>query len=114
MIDRDLLAVRFSQINIERNNIKNAVVLGSFGFEQINDDKYDLIVSNIPARIGEDAITSEFFLEPTKHLNVGGAYWFVIVSGLNHLLIRVAKQNDLKFKQIRKRKGHMVYKFTNS
>jgi 16S rRNA G1207 methylase RsmC len=111
LTDRDLLAVRYSQINIERNNIKNATVLGSLGFEQIKDDSYDLIVSNIPAKIGEDAITSEFFLEPTKHLNVGGTYWFVIVTALNHLLIRVSKKSDLKFHEIRKRRGHIVYKF---
>ncbi len=113
MTDRDLLAVRYSQINVERNNIKNATVLGTLGFEQIKSQSYDLIVSNIPARIGEDAITSEFFLEPTKHLNVSGTYWFVIITALNHLLIRVAKKNDLKFHEVRKRKGHIVYKFTS-
>lgn len=114
MTDRDLLAVRYSQINIVRNHIQNATVLGSLGFEQIKNENFDLIVSNIPARIGEDAITSEFFLEPTRHLNIGGTYWFVIISGLNHLLIRVAKKNDLKFHEVRKRKGHIVYKFCNT
>lgn len=56
MVDRDLLAVRFTNINIQKNNVLNATVLGSIGMERILDQTFDLIVSNIPAKIGNLAI----------------------------------------------------------
>ena len=62
-------------------------------------------------KIGEEAIINEFILEPVKHLNPRGEFWFVVVSKLNQLIKRVGKQNKLHFKKISKRRGHTVYKF---
>ncbi|OGG13599.1 methyltransferase [Candidatus Gottesmanbacteria bacterium RIFCSPHIGHO2_01_FULL_39_10] len=112
MLDSNLLAIRYTKLNIQKNNIHNATALGSVGIEQVRDKSFDLIVSNIPARIGEEAIINEFILEPIKHLNSGGEFWFVVVSKLNQLIIRVGKQNKLRFKKISKRRGHTVYIFT--
>ena len=78
--------------------------------EQVKNMSFDLIVSNIPAKIGEEAIINEFILEPVKHLNRDGEFWFVVVSKLNQLIKRVGKQNKLDFKKISKRRGHTVYK----
>ncbi|MEK7163784.1 MAG: methyltransferase [Patescibacteria group bacterium] len=108
--DSNLLSIRYTQINLKKNNIKNAVVVPSLGLEQFKNQYFDLIVSNIPAKIGEEAIINEFILEPVKHLNHGGEFWFVVVSRLNQLIKRIAKQNKLKFKKISKRHGHTVYK----
>lgn len=109
MVDRDLLAVRYSNENIKKNDIQNAVALGSLGVEQVNDRTFDLIVSNIPAKIGDEAITQEFILEPYEHLNPGGEYWFVIVTALNRLIPSVARKHELPLREIRKRNGHFVY-----
>lgn len=113
MVDKDLLAVRYTKLNIEKNNVQNAEALGSIGMEQINDEKFDLIVSNIPAKIGDKAITEEFILNPYKHLNSGGEYWFVVVNALNRLIPSVARKNQLNIKEIRKRNGHTVYQIKN-
>lgn len=110
MVDRDLLAVHYSKLNIEKNKIQNAKVLGSIGMEEINDQKFDLIVSNIPAKIGDSAIAEEFILNPFKHLTTGGEFWFVVVNALNHLIPSVGRKNQLNIKEIRKRNGHTVYK----
>lgn len=114
MIDRDLLAVHYTKLNIEKNGIHNAEVLGSVGIEQIKDKKFDLIVSNIPAKIGDRAITEEFILNPYKHLNSDGEYWFVVVNALNRLIPSVGRKNQLNIKEIRKRNGHTVYKVIKS
>src|SRR5687768_12074497 len=37
MVDKDLLAVRFTKQNITKNDISNAEVLGSIGMEKISD-----------------------------------------------------------------------------
>lgn len=110
MVDRDLLAVRYSNFNIARNTITNAIALGSLGVEGIKERTFDLIVSNIPAKIGDEAIIQEFILDPYKHLNPNGEYWVVVVSALNRLIPRVVQDHHLDLKFIRKRKGHTVYK----
>jgi len=109
MVDRDLLAVKYAGNNIKKNNITNAMVLGSIGMEKVNDEKFDLIVSNIPAKVGNQAIAQEFILAPFQHLNLNGEYWFVVISALNHLIPSVGRKNQLNIKEIRKRSGHTVY-----
>lgn len=107
--DRDLLAVRYTRHNAALNNTSNVEALGSVGFEQVPNEPFDLITANIPAKIGDDAIEREFMLEPLAHLRPGGNYWFVVVSGLNHLIPKIGVRHDLKLKQVKKRAGHAVY-----
>lgn len=108
-VDRDLLAVRYTRHNALLNNVNNLTAIGSVGFEHVPDGKFDLIVSNIPAKIGDEAIEREFMLDPLEHLRPGGEYWFVVVSGLNRLIPGIGVRHNLKLKQIKKRAGHAVY-----
>lgn len=108
MVDKDLLAVRYSKINIEKNNIQKVEVLGSVGMEQV-DQTFDLIVSNIPAKIGDEAITKEFILDPVKILNPKGELWIVVVNALNRLIPKIGREYNLNTKETRKRNGHSVY-----
>lgn len=110
MADRDLLAVRYANYNIKKNGVGNATAMGSVGMEAVNDQGFDLIVSNVPAKIGDEAITQEFILEPFKHLNVGGELWMVVVNKLNRLIPKVGRENELNLKWVRNRKGHTVYR----
>ena len=110
MIDKDLLAVRYAKLNIEKNNIHNANVLGSVGMEQIMDKTFDLIVSNIPAKIGDKAIIQDFILIPFEHLNPGGELWIVIINALNRLVPKIKRQYQLNIKRAKKRSGHSVYR----
>lgn len=109
MIDRDLLAVRYARVNAAQNDQANVTVAGSVGLESVPDLPYNLIVSNIPAKIGDEAIEHEFILDPYERLVPSGDYWFVVVSGLNHLIPRLAQRHTLKLKEVKKRAGHSVY-----
>jgi len=109
MADKDLLAVRYARHNAELNNQANVQVVGSVGMDDVPDLPYDLIVSNIPAKIGDEAIEQEFLLQPYRRLQPGGAYWFVVVSGLNRLIPRLGQRHELKLKEVKKRAGHSVY-----
>ena len=108
-LDRDLLAVRYARHNAELNATPNVTVLGSVGLEHAPTEPFDLIVSNIPAKIGDEAIEREFVLAPLERLRPGGDYWFVVVSGLNHLIPGIGTRRGLKLKQVKKRAGHAVY-----
>ncbi|NJN19680.1 MAG: methyltransferase [Oscillochloris sp.] len=110
MADKDLLAVRYARHNAAHNEAFNTTVLGSIGLNDVPPGPYDLIVSNIPAKIGDEAIEQEFVLGPLAALRPGGEYWFVVVSGLNHLVPRLGTRHQLKLKEIKKRSGHSVYR----
>ncbi|HLD11861.1 MAG TPA: methyltransferase [Patescibacteria group bacterium] len=110
LIDYNLLAVRYSRENIKRNGVPNATVLGSVGLEAILDKTYDLIVSNIPAKIGDEAIAQDFILIPYEHLTLGGELWIVAVNALNRLIPRVGRKHELNMKEIKKKSGHSVYR----
>jgi 16S rRNA (guanine1207-N2)-methyltransferase len=110
MIDKDLLAVKYAKHNAEKNGVSNIEVKGNLALEGI-EEKFDLIVSNIPAKIGDIGIEKEFLEAPMAHLNPGGEYWFVVVSGLNRLIPKYFRQNNLKLKEIKKRSAHTVYRY---
>jgi len=109
LADRDLLAVRYARHNALLNQVSNVEVIGSVGFEHIPALPFDLIVSNIPAKIGDEAIEREFILDPLDHLRPGGDYWFVVVSGLNRLIPALGRRHNLRLKEVKKRAGHTVY-----
>lgn len=109
MVDKDLLAVRYTRINIAQNSIPNATAIGSVALEQVPAEPFDLIVSNIPAKIGDEAIEHDFLLGPLERLRPGGDYWFVIVSGLNRLIPHLGRTHNLRMKEVKKRAGHSVY-----
>src|SRR5262245_33008562 len=86
LVDRDLLAVRYARHNAALNEVQRVQVLGSVGLEDVPQLPFDLVVSNIPAKIGDVAIEQEFILGPISRLRPGGDFWFVAVSGLNRLI----------------------------
>jgi len=109
LADRDLLAVRYARHNAALNEVSNVEVVGSVGLENVPPGPYDLVVSNIPAKIGDEAIEQEFILGPLSVLRPGGEYWFVVVSGLNRLIPGIGVKHNLRMKQVKKRSGHTVY-----
>ncbi len=110
MADSNLLAVRYAHRNAALNGATNAEALGSVGLEGVPAVAYDLIVANVPAKIGDEAIEAEFVRGPRARLAPGGTYWFVAVSGLNHLLKRIEGRGGVPLRQVRKRSGHTVYR----
>ena len=110
LADSNLLAVRYARRNATLNGAANVGVVGSVGLEDVPTGEYDLIVANVPAKIGDEAIEGEFVRGPRGRLAAGGAYWFVAVSGLNHLLKRIAGRGEIPLRQVRKRSGHTVYR----
>ena len=112
MLDADLLAVRYTKRNIEKNGLTNVTVLGSVGMEEVSEQRYDLIVSNVPAKIGDEAIIQDFILTPLEHLTPDGELWIVVVNGLNHLIPRIAPKYNLSMQLVRKRTGHSLYRIT--
>jgi len=88
MVDKDFVAVRYSNRNAERNAIHNARAQLSNGFDQIDPDlRFDLIASNLPAKVGSEMI-SLYLHDARDRLRPGGRLYLVTINGLRQYLKR--------------------------
>ncbi|MFT6733214.1 MAG: 16S rRNA (guanine1207-N2)-methyltransferase [Polaribacter sp.] len=91
MLDKDFVAVDYARRNINNNGLQNASVALSNGFSHLKDEKYDLIVSNIPAKVGNEMLYL-FLYDAYYHLKPGGKFVVVTVNGLRHFCKRTFKE----------------------
>lgn len=94
MEDRDALAAAFARDNAAINGVANVSVSASLAFESLADRRYDLIVSNLPAKAGEPVIV-ELFQQSGARLAEAGRACFVIVEPLDGLARSAAAEAGL-------------------
>lgn len=89
LIDTDIRAVEAARENITRNRLENAAVNLGDGIRELPEaiGNYDLVVSNLPAQAGNDAI-DQLLLDAYDALNDGGSLAVVAVNGLRRYLQR--------------------------
>jgi 16S rRNA G1207 methylase RsmC len=88
MVDKDFVAVDYSNRNAERNGIGNARAQLSNGFDQIDPElRFDLIASNIPAKVGKELL-SLYLHDALERLRPGGRLYLVTVNGLRQFMKR--------------------------
>ncbi|MFK5915046.1 MAG: methyltransferase [Woeseiaceae bacterium] len=87
LVDKDFKAVEYSNINAELNQITNAEALLSNGFDQISKRKFNVIVSNIPAKVGNEMLTL-FLHDAFKQMKHGGKIYVVTITGLRKYIKR--------------------------
>ncbi len=89
MVDTDIRAVEATAENIKRNQLDNATVTLSDGIREIRHQAatYDLVLSNLPAQAGNDAI-DQLLLDAFDALEDGGSLVVVAVNGLRRFLQR--------------------------
>jgi len=87
MVDKDFVAVELAARNIAANRLDNAEALLSNGFDQVARRRFDLIASNIPAKVGRELL-SILLYDTRAHLSPGGRLYVVTVSGLRRFIER--------------------------
>ncbi len=75
LVDKDFVAVEYSEKNRRHNRIENASCLLSNGFAQIPRQRFDVIVSNIPAKVGREMLYIYLF-DALEYLKPGPAALF--------------------------------------
>lgn len=85
MVDRDALAVEYSRRNAERNGMTGVDVHAGLGWSGVRGRDLDLVVSNLPAKAGDRAI-SHFLLDASPHLKPGGMVAVVVIGRLHELV----------------------------
>jgi 16S rRNA G1207 methylase RsmC len=82
-----MLAVETTQANIERNKLTNVVAVLSPGFRDAPAGPYNVIVSNLPAQAGNEAI-DQILLDAYERLADDGSLIVVTVVGLKRYIKR--------------------------
>jgi 16S rRNA (guanine1207-N2)-methyltransferase len=88
MIDKDFVAVEYAKKNAEINDLQNCQVYLSNGFSHVPQDaKFDLIVSNLPAK-PEREFFDILLADAKEHLNPNGKLYVVTINGLREFIKR--------------------------
>lgn len=87
LADKDFIAVNYANKNIATNGIHNAEAILSNGFDQLEHQTFDCIVSNIPAKVGKELLQLILY-DARQRLNPGGQLYVVTVNGLRKFMKR--------------------------
>ncbi len=101
LVDKDFVAVDYSRKNAEFNGITNAECFLSNGFDQIGRRRFDLIVSNLPAKVGKE-LYYLYFHDALEHMNPGARFYVVTISGIRKFIQKAFQEvfgNYAKIKQ---------------
>lgn len=108
LLDKDFVAVRYSNLNAQRNGIKNAEAILSNGFDQVDKkERFDVIASNIPAKVGKEMLS--LYLHDAYHLlNPGGRLYLVTINGLRQFMKRNLNEVFANYDKLKQGKAYTV------
>ena len=107
MFDKDFVAIEYANRNIAKNNLSNTEAKLSNGFSNLKDEKFDLIVSNIPAKVGNEMLYL-FLYDAYHHLKPGGKFVVVTVNGLRHFCKRTFNEVFGNYKKLKQGNAYTI------
>ncbi len=107
LIDKDFVAVEYTEKNRALNKINNASCLLSNGFDRIPKQQFDLIVSNIPAKVGKEMLYIYLF-DALEYLKPGGSFYIVTITGLRQFFKRGLHEVFGHYEKIKQGKTYTV------
>ncbi len=107
LVDKDFVAVEYSRKNAELNGIRNTEIFLSNGFDQIGDRRFDLIVSNLPAKTGKE-LYYLYFHDALARLNPGGSIYVVTISGLRKFIAKAFQEVFGNYEKLKQGKTYTV------
>jgi len=108
MVDKDFVAVDYANRNAQRNGIGNARAILSNGLSHVTDEgPFDLIVSNVPAKVGKEMWYIMLY-DAKKHLKPGGEIWFVSINGLRDFFKRTMKEVFGNYEKVKQGRDYTI------
>ena len=107
MVDKDFVAVDYADRNRRHNKIENASCMMSNGFNQIPTQQFDVIVSNIPAKVGKEMLYIYLF-DALEYLKPGGSFYIVTITGLRQFFKRGFSEVFGHYEKIKQGKTYTV------
>lgn len=111
LVDKDFVAVEYSEKNRILNNIENASCQLSNGFDHIPKQQFDLIVSNIPAKVGKELLYI-YLYDALDYLKPGGSFYIVTITGLRQFFKRGFHEVFGHYEKIKQGKTYTVARGT--
>ena len=87
MVDTDFVAVEYARKNMAANGLKNCEAYLSNGFSNVSDAKFNVVVSNLPAKVGREMLWI-LLNDARERLVEGGEIYVVTISGLREFIKR--------------------------
>ncbi len=108
LVDKDFIAVDYARKNATLNGLDNCECLLSNGLAHIPQDaRFDLVVSNLPAKVGREQLT--LFLGHTrKRLNPGGRVVVVTINGLRKFIKRSFLEHFGNYDKLKQGRAYTV------
>lgn len=107
MADKDFLAVEYSNKNAQLNKANNAEAILSNAFSHVGDRKFDVIASNIPAKVGKELL--QIILHDARaHMNPGAQLYVVTINGLRDFMKRHFKEIFGNYKKLKQGANYTV------
>ena len=114
LVDKDFMAVEYSNKNAKLNNINNAKAILSNGFQHIDSSKrFNVIVSNVPAKVGKEMM-SLMLHDAHQYLKADGKLYLVTVNGLRQYMKRNLKEIFGNYKKVKQGKAYTIHLATKS
>ena len=108
MVDKDFVAIDYAHRNAVANGCSNARVYLSNGFSHVPaEQRFDLVVSNIPAKVGGQLL-QYWMTETHRRLQPGGMLWVVTVAGLKDYVKRVFRETFGNHRKVKQSGTHVV------
>jgi 16S rRNA (guanine1207-N2)-methyltransferase len=111
LVDRDALAVSYAWQNAVLNTLDVPDIYGSLAYDDVRRRDFDLIVSNIPGKVGKPV--SDYLLrEGGNYLSPGGTMAVVVVNALEESVEQILDSNtDSEILFRIRRSGHAVFHY---
>jgi 16S rRNA G1207 methylase RsmC len=114
LVDKDFMAVEYSNKNAELNHLNNAQALLSNGFQHIDSNaRFNVIASNVPAKVGKEMM-SLMLHDTYQHLKDDGKLYLVTVNGLRQYMKRNLKEIFGNYKKIKQGKSYTIHLATKA
>jgi len=107
LVDKDFVAVEYARKNAENNRVSNATAMLSNGFDQVGERRFDLVVSNIPAKVGKEMLYILLY-DAYQHLNPGGRICVVTITGLRRFIARAFDEVFGNYEKVKQGKSYTV------
>lgn len=107
LVDKDFVAVDYANKNIKENHLDNARAMLSNAFDQVGERKFDVIVSNIPAKVGKEMLLLILY-DALAHLNPGGELYVVTINGLRKFMKRHFEEVFGNYKKLKQGANYTV------
>ena len=108
LVDKDFAAIDYAKKNARANDICNCEIYLSNGFSHVpSDTLFDLVVSNLPAKVNNE-LYEIIFSDAKTHLTHSGRIYVVTISGIREYVKRSFMRIFGNYEKVKQGKTYTV------